>query len=635
MNFFLTITTGLLFAGAAPIALPDSANMPDEKPVQAETAGVAKQAPTPETGTPEKGIAAAEDPPEDSDAALAESAQLAAAGAVELALHVLGDTQPDYAADPEGWRRFETARVEILRRGARWDALALRMQNLPENLQLADRRWTVTERVKALLALGEGEAALADLRALIWSPEPKSEQELQHWRRLAIRAWQVAGQLEAARTAIQRFQQDYARNIENNSREWQIERARLALRVMAPEEAMALLDGVEGTEVAILRLIAGLWSGATTPAAIVDKAVKLGVSQDIASAYRREAWAVAAEAAAMLNSREAHIAALERGLVIPATPDAAPIVPVTADELWDAYLELGQQLGNQMQLIVGDDEAWFLAASNRYDKQPIHARALFAVVALKAYRPEQAAVAHWQLAALIDKIPHGGDLMRALYLESERFPSEADIPPAVRYLLLEHVLNAGDIPEASRLLVGLDDPPQHTDPAEWHLRRARVLLLGGRIDDGIAALDQLFRTVEDFDRDRALQVVFDLQTLGRHEAALDFLARLQKGETDTQHARELWYWRADSLTALGRPAEAARAYLKSALLLDPYAADPWAQTARFQAAEALTEAGLYADAQRQYRTLLNSTSDVARQAVLRNHLQQLRLLEQREVAAVK
>lgn len=622
--------TSLMMAGAAPIALPDAAGSSNETAAPQETITVADaQAPATQASV------SAEETVADSDAGLAESAQLAAAGAVELALQVLGDTQPDYAADPAGWRRHEMARVDILRRGARWETLAARLENLPENLSLADHRWAATERSRALLALGDGEAALAELRALIWSAEPKSEQELELWRRLAIRAWEAAGQLEAARTAIQRFQQDYARNIENTSRDWQIARARLALRVMAPEEASALLEGLEGTEVEILQLIAGLWSGAMTPAAVVERAVKLGVSQDIAPAYRREAWAVAAEAAAMLNSREAHIAALERGLVIAATPDAAPIVPVSADELWDAYLELGQQLGNQMQLIVGDDEAWFLAASNRYDEQPIHARALFAVVALKAYLPEQAAVAHWQLAALIDKIPHGGDLMRALYLESERFETEADIPPAVRYLLLEHVLNAGDIPQASRLLVGLAEPPLETDPSEWHLRRARVLLLGGRVDDGIAALDQLFRTVEGFDRDRALQVVFDLQTLGRHEAALYFLARLQAGETDTQHARELWYWRADSLVALGRPADAARAYLKSALLLDPYAADPWAQTARFQAAEALAEAGLYADAQRQYRTLLNSTHDAARQAVLRNHLQQLRLLEQREVAAVK
>src|SRR5690606_16559170 len=128
--------------------------------------------------------------------------------------------------------------------------------------------------------------------------------------------------------------------------------------------------------------------------------------------------------------------------------------------------------------------------------------------------------------------------------ESSLFAAPQDILPAVRYLLLEHVLGVPDIPTASKLLVGLDEPPPQADPAEWHLRRARVVLLGGRIDDGVAALRRLFDEVGEFDRDRALQVVFDLQTLERHEAALDFLGRLQALETDPQRKRELLYWRA-------------------------------------------------------------------------------------------
>jgi len=612
MNVFLSLVPGLLVA-AAPVPLPGiQAALEPALAAEPSTAPVVSSEPPAELAR-------------SSDAALAESAQLAVAGATELALQVLGETQPGYAGDPEGWRRHQAARIEILRRGERWRDLVAHLRGQSEETGLADRRWIKTELAKALLMLGDGAQAMDELRGLIWSEEPTSDEELKLWRRLAIRAWEAADRLDAARVAIQRYQQDYA----DNSRDWQLERARLALRVMAPEEAGALLHGIEGTDAEILTLIAGLWSGALPPAKAVDRAVKFGVSKDLAPAFRREAWAVAAEAAHMLNSREARIAAIERGLVIDAAPDAAPIVPVRADQLWDAYLQLGQQLGNQLQLIVGDDEAWFVAASNRYDEQPIHARALFAVVALKAYQPQQAAVAHWQLASLIDKIPHGGRLMRALYLESGRFETEADIPPAVRYLLLEHVLAAPDIPQASRLLVGLDEPPPQTDAAEWHLRRARVLLLGGKVEDGAAALDRLFREVDVFDRDRALQVVFDLQTLGRHDIALTFLARLQATEKDAQRARELWYWRADSLTAMKRHAEAALAYLRSAMLIDAHASDPWAQTARFQAAEALTAAGLFGDARRQYQILLNSTRDASRQAVLRNNLQQLRLLEQR------
>lgn len=617
MNVFLPMLTGLL-VGAAPVPLP---NLQQTQDVAEEPMLAAQPVAAPVTAETES-----LPPAQTSDAVLAESAQLAAAGATELALEILGDTQPDYATDADAWRKHRAARIEILRRGERWQDLVAHLRGLSEDIALADRRWISTELAKALLMVGDGAQALAVLRELIWSQQPKSDEELKLWRRLAIRAWETVDRLDAARITIQRYQQDYA----DDTRDWQMERARLALRVMAPEEAAALLQGLQGTDAEILTLIAGLWSGSLAPAKVVDRAVKLGVSKDVAPAFRREAWAVAAEAAHMLNSREARIAALERGLVIDAAADAAPIVPVRADELWDAYLELGQQLGNQLQLIVGDDEAWFAAASNRYDEQPIHARALFAVVAEKAFRHDQSAVAHWQLASLLDRIPHGGRLMRALYLESRRFASESDVPPAVRYLLLEHVLAVPDIPQASRLLIGLDDPPPQTEAADWHLRRARVLLLGGRIDEGIAALDNLFRSVEMFDRDRALQVVFDLQTLNRHDSALGFLARLQTSETDPQRARELWYWRADSLVALGQHSAAALAYLRSALLLDPFAADPWAQTARFRAAEELTAAGLFGDARRQYQTLLNSTREASRQAVLRNHLQQLRLLEQRE-----
>lgn len=614
MNVFLPLLGGLL-AAASPVPLPDV-----QPRASVETPVVVAEAPAE--------VADVVEPAQTSEAALVESERLAMAGASELALEVLGDTQPEYATDPGAWRRHQSARIRVLRQGERWTDLVSHLQSIPDDIGLADRRWISTELAKALLMHGDARQAMDELRALIWAQEPKSEEELKQWRRLAIRAWELSDRLDAARTAIQRYQQDY----EDDSRDWQIERARLALQVMAPEEAIALLEGINGTDAEILALIAGLWSGQTSPAKVVDNAVKLGVSKDIAPAFRREAWAIAAEAAHMLNSREARIAALERGLVINAAPDAAPIVPVRADQLWEAYLHLGQQLGNQLQLIVGDDESWFLAASNRYDEQPIHARALFAVVAMKAFRPEQAAVAHWQLASLIDKIPYGGELMRALYLESERFETEADIPPAVRYLLLEHVLAVSDIPQASRLLVGLDAPPPQTEAADWHLRRARVLLLGGHIDEGIAALHRLFTEVETFDRDRALQVVFDLQTLDWHETALAFFARLQGTESDAQRARELWYWRADSLSALERHTDAALAYLRSAMLVDPHAADPWAQTARFRAAEELTAARLFGDARRQYQILLNSTRDASRQSVLRNNLQQLRLLEQREPA---
>lgn len=560
---------------------------------------------------------------------LADIQRLTAAGAPQLALEVLGEVQADYAESPDAWRQFENVRIEILRRTGRWAELIVHLQNeLPSALSIADRRWTRSMLANALVADERGAEAVPVLRELIWSEAPVSDAERSAWQRQLIRAYQLADQLEEARTAIQRYQQDY----DEQSKEWTLARARLALHVMAPEEAVALLEGIAGPEAEVLRLVGELWSGATSPAKIVERSVKLGVNKDLAEGIRREAWAVASEAASLLNNQEARIAALERGLVLSPDRGLAPVVPLDADELWDAYLAFGEKIGNEEQLIVGDDEAWFLAASNRYDEQPIHARALFAVVALKAFREGQANVAHWQLASLLDeRVPSGGHLMRALYLGSDRFPRPDNIPPAVRYLLLDHVLAIPDIPLASDLVRGLDEPPEETDPVEWQLRKSRVLLLGGHVDDGIKALQQLldghFAGDYSVDRNRTLQVIFDLQTLDRHEAALELFRQLEGIDAPVQQQRELHYWMADSLSELDRHAQAAREYLVSALLQDPYAADPWAQTSRFRAGEELMRAGLYRDARQQFLALLNATRDPGRQAVLRNHIQELDLLE--------
>jgi hypothetical protein len=70
-------------------------------------------------------------------------------------------------------------------------------------------------------------------------------------------------------------------------------------------------------------------------------------------------------------------------------------------------------------------------------------------------------------------------------------------------------------------------------------------------------------------------------------------------------------------------AEAARLYLKSAMLLDPRAGDPWGQTARYQAAAALADAGMVRDARILFQQLLKTTQDPGRRAVINRQLQKL------------
>lgn len=87
--------------------------------------------------------------------------------------------------------------------------------------------------------------------------------------------------------------------------------------------------------------------------------------------------------------------------------------------------------------------------------------------------------------------------------------------------------------------------------------------------------------------------------------------------------REVLYWIADSLQAQKKYQEAALYYLRSASYLNPDAEDPWAQTARYHAADAMVEAGLFQDATHIYQKLLLVTRDPSRRTVLKNKLQQL------------
>jgi tetratricopeptide (TPR) repeat protein len=374
-------------------------------------------------------------------------------------------------------------------------------------------------------------------------------------------------------------------------------------------------------------LLAQLRAEALAPGAVMQKAVAIGSSKDKPADERRAAWAVAAQAAQALGNMDARIAALERGLALakPVRVDV-PALDISADMLWDAYLRLGQDEGNALRLVVGDDQAWFAAAQKDYANDPVRARALYAVVAFDAFDQGHRNFAQWRFAKSIGEGPGGSAVLAALYLHSQRFAHVDSVPAPVRYMLADYALSESDIPLASKLMAGLDKPPPEADAAAWQLQRARVLILGGRIDAGIDALRKLLASKAKLDADHVLQVVFDLQTVGRNKAALEFFHALAGRPLDAEHQRELLYWMADSYKALGDHVEAARLYLQSAIRPGPFTMDPWAQTARFHAAQELAAAGLVADARSLYRQLLNATHDTGRQAVLRRALQQLLLI---------
>ena len=570
---------------------------------------------------------------------------MAAAGAPRLALQLMDKYQPDFARDPVGWMSWERERIFIHQAGLQWKEVIDRTGKMPAGVGPDFHAWEEMQAADAWLHLGNGPKARALLQPILWRSDPPPEgAELADLRRLLIRSYIADQHLDDAQTAVIRYRQDYPKD----AGDWPLLEARLYLKLGQPDEALDVLQAVSGPEANLLALLASLRSGEITPADAMGQAVRIANDSKSAVGLRVHAWVVAAEAADDLKNPVARIDAMQNGLGLETgLLDQDDVFTLTPDMLWEAYLAYGQDLGNQLQLVVGDDQAWFVAASNQYDTAPIRAAALFSTVAYRGADPKQQDVAHWQFAALIQKQKAGDVLLRRLYLDSSRFKGVAAIPADVRYLLVDDVLEIPDIPLASQLMQGLDAPPPGTAASAWQLKRAHVFILGGDPDAGVAALHALFApdpapaattapaaatgvpaqaAPAPIDADEVLQVLFDLQTLHRDKDAIPFFETLLEMHLEPEQRRQMLYWTADSYKALGDYPKAAELYMRSAMLLDPFAMDQWAQTARYQAAQMLAKAGYIDDARNLYKGLLNATRDPSQQAVLEHDLQQLMLM---------
>ena len=620
----------------------------------AKTAPAAAGAAAPKTATT-AAPAAASVPTDPAILALQAVSGMAEAGAPHLALEIMDRDQPGAAADPAAWMAWERERIYIYQSSHAWKAVIGRMAKLPKDATPGFRAWETMQAADAWLHLGDGAKALALVQPLVWSAA--DDRSLAALRQLIIRSYTAMGRLDDAQTAVIRYRQDYPKDVGD----WPILEARLFLRLRQPDSALDVLDGMSGDEAQMLTLLASLRDGETAPGDAMAQAVAIGSDSKAPDQKRVWAWIVAAEAAEDLKNPIAHIEALQDALGLqPVLIDRDDVFKLDPDMLWDAYLAYGEDLGNQLQLVVGDDQSWFVAASNQYDSSPVDAAALFSVVAYHAGDPKQANVAQGQFATLIQGQRFGDVVLRHLYLDSKRFADPEDVPAEVRYLLVDDVLEEPDIPLASRLMQGLDEAPPpppgakgydaKAAEAEWQLKRAHVFILGGDPAAGVAALHKLVDPPSQpapaattapaagsaqaataaarlgYDVEDVLQVLFDLQTLHHDKDAIPLFEELLQQPLAPEQRRQMLYWTADSYKAVDDYAKAAELYLRSAMLPGPFTMDPWAQTARYQAAQMLAKAGYLQDARNLYNGLLSATRDPAQQAVLQHDLQQLMLL---------
>ncbi len=569
------------------------------------------------------------------DDLLREISSLARGGTPHLAIRLMDQHQPSVQSNPQAWMRWERERIYINELQRDWSAVLARLERLPKDLPREFATWAETKMAVAEIELGRSRQARERLARLIWAERPEMRGEhLSAWRRLIIRSYLTGDRIADAQMAMLRYHLDYG----DEGEEWRLLRARVLLRGGRPEDAAELLKGIDAPEAVALGLLARSRSGQIMPADLRKAAERLLKAEDLDSGVAYQLWGTLAESAKRENRWQEWVLALEEAVMRAhqTLVGDSPVQP-DADALWSGYETYAQQLANERQLLVGNFEAWFALADAIEKKQTVGARSLYGYLALNESDPSSRLEAHDRLVKLlVDR--QALELVRELYLNSQHFPDMTAVPKLARYALAELAISEGDIALASSLMSGLDVAPEGSDAISWDLRRARVLILGGRQAEGIVVLRQLLHTQDNWSPelvDRINQVLFDLQTLGEHQVAYELFEAVLGRVDDPKLAREVIFWMAESLAAQGRSVEAARLYLKSAMLPGPHALDPWAQTARYRAAEALAEAGLRDDARVLYDGLLAATTEPDRKAALRRAIQQLWLMPEAEPAKME
>lgn len=563
---------------------------------------------------------------------LEEVRTMAQSGAATLALRTIDRLQPSLMEKQESWIRWERERINIFQQQKDWHSLTLRLESFPDILPLDFIRWAKTQRANGFLALGQGKEARAVLQDLIWSSANAKPGDINKWltlwRRLVIRSYLVDGLMHDAHTALVRFEQDYG---DEDTGDVLLRGRVLLMNGRATEAADVLGKNSKHPEVGMMFLLAQLRSNARSPTKVMHAGLRQMRGKWVDESLKAQLWAVVAEAAkrsgdrlAATNAQE-HILANQEKYPLP-----EGLFDFNANTLWNAYIDYAAYEGNKAQLLIGEDAKWFEVAKKVGEKNPIKVRAIYALLMLRGQLKENRLHAAELFLESLPKREGNDVLLRKLFLEAKHFTERDNIPDPVRHRLVDIALRNSDIDTASELMATMQEPPQEANNFMWHLRRARIFILGGSPEKGVEALDALIRRTDKLpgeDVDRLLQVMFDLQAINKHEDAYGLFSMVIEKAEDSKRQRELYFWMADSRKGQKRYDEAARLYLKSATHIDPKSMDPWAQTARYQAAESLAKAGMPGDARNLFQQLMEITEDPARRAVLKHEMQELLLVQ--------
>jgi hypothetical protein len=291
---------------------------------------------------------------------------LARMGAPQLALSMAQQAQ---AASPDRaqWFTWEVLRWDLLYQLKRWPDLQQHARNVPPDAPDAVRDYGLWRGTQASVALHHDDEARESLARLLWQGGLDAAQTREA-RRLVIDTCFSQDRGDDAYLAILRYQQDFQPLIQAEVVNFVQGLATHGKAVEAMAWLPQLRDGA-------LDLFVRLHGGMVTPSKATEQA-RAALKKSGDAGY----WAVLAQAAALQQDTAGHAVALEK--LLATQNESTPVMLQTsAEKLWQSYHAHALALGNQRQLLLGDDGSWLELAGQLEQQDSLAARALFAHLA--------------------------------------------------------------------------------------------------------------------------------------------------------------------------------------------------------------------------------------------------------------
>ena len=544
-------------------------------------------------------------------------------GTVQLAYALLQDTRPDYEAS-EDWMSWEMLYYRLASQTEDWNGIVQRTEEIANIVPYEFYADMQSYAVKAEFGLGQYENARKRLRSMIWEL-PYELERIIEWRELIVESYVANSLLEDAEIALTSFNRDYR----PSDPDWEHRYIRILFLTGFNEEAAKRVAALQTTEGKLLLLFSEFQSRVLGSIEVIELGLKMEeelVKHPVLSA---ELWSIINMAARNLNDLEIQITAIEKGLSVPYDSESDRVryslVPLnTEQQLLAAYDVYALSVGNDFNLVVGDDQSWYQLAQEYEITSPVTARAIYSFLAGTATNSD---IYSASVAALANELESAGflRLLESIFVRLNLL-DVAETTPKTQSLLASRALHRNDYRTALFIMNVMDQPEQEDQLQIWLLRRARIAIVVKEFEQSFELLNQLIDALppntEQKTIDRIMQVVFDLQESEQHEFAVSLFHSLYRHTSEIQARREILRWVADSYSAQDRSQDASELLIHSAKMGGNWN-DSWGRSARLKAADELAVIGFYDDARIIYTELKDATLDPRSKNVINNRLRNL------------